>query len=46
MNMLLSYLKNEKVIKQKGGLYHKAQIHMAYNSNKIEGSRLTEEQTR
>lgn len=46
MNMLLSYLKNEKDIKQKGGLYHKTQIHMAYNSNKIEGSRLTEEQTR
>lgn len=46
MNMLLSYLKNEKDIKQKGGLYHKTQIHLAYHSNKIEGSRLTEEQTR
>jgi Fic family protein len=44
--MLLSYLKNEKDIKQKGGLYHKTQIHLAYHSNKIEGSRLTEEQTR
>ncbi|MDR3219763.1 MAG: hypothetical protein LBU22_12455, partial [Dysgonamonadaceae bacterium] len=30
----------------KGGLYHKTQINLAYNSNRIEGSRLTEEQTR
>ncbi|MBP1672683.1 MAG: cell filamentation protein Fic [Bacteroidetes bacterium] len=46
MCTLLSFLKNEKDIKQKGGLYHKTQIHLAYNSNKIEGSKLTEEQTR
>jgi Fic family protein len=30
----------------KGGLYHQTQIRFAYNSNRIEGSRLTEEQTR
>jgi Fic family protein len=46
MNHLLPYLKEEKEAKQKGGLYHKTQINLAYNSNKIEGSKLTEEQTR
>lgn len=30
----------------KGGIYHLTQIEMAYNSNRIEGSQLTEEQTR
>lgn len=40
------YLQREKQSKLKGGLYHKTQINLAYNSNKIEGSRLTEEQTR
>ena len=29
-----------------GGLYHKTQVNLAYNSNRIEGSRITEEQTR
>ncbi len=29
-----------------GGLYHKTQVNLAYNSNRIEGSKLTEEQTR
>ena len=43
---LLSYLKEEKRARQKGGLYHKTQINLAYNSNRIEGSKLTEEQTR
>ena len=33
-------------MKLKGGLYHLTQIQMAYNSNRIEGSRLSEEQTR
>jgi Fic family protein len=46
MNKLLTYLKEEKEAKRKGGLYHKTQVNLAYNSNRIEGSRLTEEQTR
>jgi len=46
MNKLLSYLQEEKSAKRKGGLYHKTQINLAYNSNRIEGSKLTEEQTR
>jgi len=46
MNKLLTYLKEEKETKRKGGLYHKTQISLAYNSNRIEGSKLTEEQTR
>jgi Fic family protein len=36
----------EKQAKCKGSLYHKTQVSLAYNSNRIEGSRLTEEQTR
>ena len=43
---LTHLLKNEKDARLKGGLYHKTQVHLAYNSNKIEGSKLTEEQTR
>ncbi len=46
MNKLLSYFKEEKHAKRKGGLYHKTQVNLAYNSNRIEGSKLTEEQTR
>jgi len=46
MNHLLTYLKEEKDAKRKGGLYHKTQVNLAYNSNRIEGSKLTEEQTR
>ena len=46
MNKLLTYLKEEKESKRKGGLYHKTQVSLAYNSNRIEGSKLTEEQTR
>jgi Fic family protein len=46
MNELVSYLQEEKQAKRKGGLYHKTQINLAYNSNRIEGSKLTEEQTR
>lgn len=46
MNKLLIYLKEEKQAKRKGGLYHKTQVNLAYNSNRIEGSKLTEEQTR
>ncbi|MCH5248709.1 MAG: Fic family protein [Lachnospiraceae bacterium] len=43
---LLDLLLEEKRIQLKGGLYHKTQVSLAYNSNRIEGSRLTEEQTR
>lgn len=43
---LLYRLREEKDMKLKGGLYHQTQIKLAYNSNHIEGSRLTEDQTR
>ena len=43
---LITCLKEEKDAKRKGGLYHKTQVNLAYNSNRIEGSKLTEEQTR
>jgi Fic family protein len=46
MNKLITYLTDEKQSKRKGGLYHKTQVNLAYNSNRIEGSKLTEEQTR
>ncbi|MDR0565425.1 MAG: cell filamentation protein Fic, partial [Prevotellaceae bacterium] len=46
MNKLTAYFTDEKQAKRKGGLYHKTQVSLAYNSNRIEGSRLTEEQTR
>ena len=42
----MTYIKEEKEAKRKGGLYHKTQVNLAYNSNRIEGSKLTEEQTR
>lgn len=45
-NKLLNLLLEEKEIKLKGGLYHQTQIKFSYNSNHIEGSRLSEEQTR
>ncbi|KAF0092456.1 MAG: hypothetical protein FD141_640 [Fusobacteria bacterium] len=43
---LLSMFKEEKEMKLKGGLYHQTQVKLAYNSNRIEGSILSEEQTR
>ena len=43
---LLYRLKEEKKAKLKGSIYHQTQIKLAYNSNHIEGSRLTEDQTR
>ncbi|HZK60672.1 MAG TPA: helix-turn-helix domain-containing protein [Anaerovoracaceae bacterium] len=43
---LLKTLQEEKGMKLKGGLYHLTQIKLAYNSNRIEGSKLTEDQTR
>ena len=46
MNKLTEFLIEEQKAKRKGGLYHKTQVQLAYNSNRIEGSKLTEEQTR
>ncbi len=43
---LLNILKEQKDMKYKGGIYHRTQIDLTYNSNHIEGSRLTKEQTR
>lgn len=43
---LLELLQEEKEMKLKGGLYHQTQVKLAYNSNRIEGSRLSEDQTR
>lgn len=43
---LLSALREQKAAKLKGGIYHRVQIDLTYNSNHIEGSRLTHEQTR
>ena len=45
-NSLLSVLKREKETCLKGGIYHKIQIDLTYNSNHIEGSKLTHDQTR
>ena len=43
---LLETLKLEKESQIKGGIYHKLQIEMTYNSNHIEGSKLTHDETR
>ena len=43
---LLTALREQKEMKMKGNIYHKTQIDLTYNSNHIEGSRLTHEQTR
>ena len=45
-NPLLNHLKEQKNMKLKGGIYHRTQIDLTYNSNRIEGSKLTQEQTR
>ena len=45
MNKILKTLLEEKEIKLKGSLYHLTQVNFSYNSNHIEGSKLTEEQT-
>ena len=39
-------LKEEKRSRIHGGIYHKVQVELTYNSNHMEGSRLTHEQTR
>lgn len=46
MSPLLLALREQKEVGMKGGIYHRIQIDMTYNSNHIEGSRLTKEQTR
>ena len=43
---LLDILQREKNTSLSGGIYHKIQIELTYNSNHIEGSRLTHDQTR
>lgn len=43
---LLDVLQDEKANKYAGGIYHKTQIDLTYNSNHMEGSRLTHDQTR
>ena len=43
---LLQILREQKAAKMTGGIYHKIQIELTYNSNHIEGSRLTHDQTR
>ena len=43
---ILDLLQEEKAAKYKGGLYHLTQIKLTFNSNHIEGSNLSEEQTR
>lgn len=45
-NLLLQTLRDEKSIRMPGGLYHELQVRMTYNSNHIEGSKLSEDQTR
>ena len=45
-NALLQMLRDEKSIRMPGGLYHELQVRMTYNSNHMEGSRLSEDQTR
>ena len=43
---LLEILQEQKTDQYSGGIYHKTQIELTYNSNHIEGSRLTHDQTR
>lgn len=45
-NVLLQTLRDEKSIRMPGGIYHELQVRMTYNSNHIEGSKLSEDQTR
>ncbi len=46
LSPLLIRLREEKASKMKGGIYHRTQIDLTYNSNHIEGNKLTNEQTR
>lgn len=45
-NALLQALREEKNAKISGGIYHETQVRLTYNSNRIEGSQLSEDQTR
>ena len=45
-NTLLAILQREKKNRLSGGIYHRLQVDMTYNSNHMEGSMLTHEQTR
>ncbi len=45
-NKILQALRDEKSAKISGGLYHEVQIRLTYNSSHIEGSKLSEDQTR
>lgn len=45
-NAVLRVLREEKSARISGGLYHETQIRLTYNSNRIEGSKLSEDQTR
>jgi len=45
-SLLLQVLQEQKAMKYKGGIYHRTQVELTYNSNRIEGSRLSLEQTR
>lgn len=45
-NNLLKRLQEEKDSQHRGGIYHKVQIEFTYNSNHIEGSKLSHDQTR
>ena len=46
IDMLISTLKKEEKAQYNGGIYRKTQVDMAYNSNHIEGSRLSHDHTR
>ncbi len=46
LNPILQTLRDEKKARISGGLYHELQVRMTYNSNHIEGSKLSEDQTR
>ncbi len=46
LSPLLKALKEQKDGKIRGGIYHRVQIDLTYNSNHIEGSQLTKDQTR
>ena len=43
---LLNVLREQKSSRLKGSIYHRTQIDLTYNSNHIEGSKLTHDQTR
>lgn len=45
-NKILQALREEKNAKISGGIYHETQVRLTYNSNRIEGSKLSEDQTR